>query len=234
MLPVLEKLLVLQDRDTRRARLKAELARFPSQSAALDQRVKEESTKLEQMRDQLKHLEADRKKLEIEAESGRGQILKWRGQLSQIKSNTEYQALLKEIGKSEAEIKGIEDRELELMERFEALQPVMREEQSLVKDATARAGTEKVELERRTAAIEKELAELDAMRAQVAKEIDPAVLGRYDRLLRSKGDLAVVPVKHGNCGGCHLQVPTHLTHAAKNGEDLVSCTQCGRILYCAE
>src|SRR5882724_3195217 len=121
MLPVLEKLLVLQDRDRRIAQLKAERVRLPEQEAAAEQSLKAEATRLDSLRDQAKQLEADRKKLEIDADSKRAQITKYRTQLSQIKSNTEYQALLKEIGKAEEEIKQVEDVELELMEKLEQL-----------------------------------------------------------------------------------------------------------------
>ena len=105
MLPILEQLLVIQDRDRRIADLKREQARVPQQLEAVDARVRDESSRLETTRQELKHLEAERKKLEIEADSKRAQILKYRGQLSLIKSNTEYQALLKEIAKAEAEIR---------------------------------------------------------------------------------------------------------------------------------
>ena len=44
-------------------------------------------------------------------------------------------------------------------------------------------------------------------------------------------DAAVVPVQHGICGGCHLHIPPQLAHAARGGVELVTCDQCGRILY---
>jgi predicted nucleic acid-binding Zn-ribbon protein len=38
-------------------------------------------------------------------------------------------------------------------------------------------------------------------------------------------------VKSGKCGGCHLKVPTHIEVMAKNGAEIATCDQCGRILY---
>jgi len=88
MLPVIEKLLILQDRDRRIAQLKAERTRIPEQVAATEQSLKAGSARLDSLRDQAKHIEADRKKLEIDIESKRTQIAKYRTQLSLIKSNT--------------------------------------------------------------------------------------------------------------------------------------------------
>src|SRR5258707_11240427 len=109
--------LVLKDGDRRIAQLKAERVRIPEQVAATEQSLKAESARLDSLRDQAKHIEADRKKLEIDVESKRAQIAKYRTQLSLIKSNTEYQALLKEIAKAEQEIDVIETHELEVMEK---------------------------------------------------------------------------------------------------------------------
>ena len=231
MLPILEQLLVIQERDRRLTQLKAEQARMPSETVAVDKRVQEESARLESARQELKHIETERKKLEIEAESRRGQITKYRMQLSLIKSNTEYQALLKEIAKTEEEIKKVEDIELDFMEKSERLQPAVKQEQATLKEMTAKAEAEKADLQKRAALIAQELTQLHEERKKLAGQIDPGGLARYERLMRSKGDVAVVPVQHGNCGGCHLQLAPQLIHNAKHGTELTICDFCGRILY---
>ena len=231
MLPVLERLLVLQDRDRRIAQLKAERARIPEHVVAADQRLKDESTHLDSLRDDAKHIETERKKLEIDAESRRGQITKYKTQLFQIKSNTEYQALLKEIAKVEEEIDEVETRELELMERLDKLQPSLKQEQVALKDVSAKTEAEKTDLQKRIAAIDTELAQLQAERKKLAQEVDAGALSRYNRLMHSKNDFAVVPIRNGNCGGCHLHIAPQLVHNAKHGDELVSCDYCGRILY---
>ena len=231
MLPVLEKLLILQDRDRRIAQLKAERTRIPEQIAATEQRLKAESAHLDSLRDKAKHIEADRKKLEIDVESKRAQIAKYRTQLSLIKSNTEYQALLKEIAKAEQEIDAIETHELEIMEKGEQLQPAVKQEQAALKEITGKAETERADMQKRVALVEQELAQLQTERQNLAKEADEDALYRYERLMHSKNDFAIVPIRNGNCGGCHLHIPPQLVHNARNGSTLTSCDYCGRILY---
>jgi predicted nucleic acid-binding Zn-ribbon protein len=231
MLPALEHLLVLQDRDRRIASLKAETARIPLEIAAVQKRVQDESAKLEAAKLQLKQIEADRKKLEIEAEGKRTQITKYRVQLNQIKSNVEYQALLKEINNAEQEIVHLEDIELELMDKTEQLQPLLKQEQVQLKELTAKGETEQADLKRRAQTAEKELVQLQGERQSLAAQADADLLARYDRLMKSKGDCAIVPILHGNCGGCHLNLPPQVVHNAKNGGEVVSCDYCGRILY---
>ena len=231
MLEIVQQLLVVQDRDRRMAHLKAEHVRIPTEIAAVDKGIVDASARLETVRNELKHIETERKKLEIDAETKRTQITKYRTQLFQIKSNVEYQALLKEIAKCEEDIKGIEDVELELMEKMEQLQPSVKEEQAALKEVTGKADGQKNDLAKRAAVIEQELAQLRAERATLIATVDPDALSRYERLMRSKGDVAVVPILHGNCGGCHLNLPPQVVHNGKHGDELTSCDYCGRILY---
>jgi predicted nucleic acid-binding Zn-ribbon protein len=49
--------------------------------------------------------------------------------------------------------------------------------------------------------------------------------------LKGKGDAAVVAVEHGVCTGCHMKVTTATASRVKAGKEIVSCENCGRILY---
>ena len=117
------------------------------------------------------------------------------------------------------------------MERAELIQSDVRQEQALVKELTSKAEAEKSDLQRRGAAIAEELVALQGDRKKLADATDSDALSRYGRLMRSKGDFAVVPIRNGNCGGCHLHIPPQVVHDAKHGEELTSCEYCGRILY---
>ena len=231
MLDILQQLLVVQDRDRRLAQLKSEAARIPVEIAAVQKRLADELAKLETAKTELKQIESKRKQLEVDADGKRQQILKYRTQLNQIKSNTEYQALLKEINKAEDDIRQVEDVELDVMDRLDKLQPALKQEQAQLKELTGKAEAEKVELQKRVKLIEAELAQLQGEREQLVATVDADALSRYNRLLRSKGDLAIVPIKHGNCGGCHLNLPPQIVHTAKGEQELTSCSYCGRILY---
>jgi predicted nucleic acid-binding Zn-ribbon protein len=50
-------------------------------------------------------------------------------------------------------------------------------------------------------------------------------------LLKSKGENVVVGVHHGVCGGCHMKLPAQILVTCQGHKELVSCINCGRILY---
>jgi predicted nucleic acid-binding Zn-ribbon protein len=38
-------------------------------------------------------------------------------------------------------------------------------------------------------------------------------------------------VDHGVCGGCHMKLPAQILVTCQGQQKIVSCTNCGRILY---
>ncbi len=233
MLATIEKLLVVQDRDSKIAQLRRELARLPQERAEADAALAKSNADLEAARNGLKAEELERKKLEIEVETKKASIAKWRGQQNQIKSNVEYQALNKEIATAEEEISQIEDKELLLMEQETTQQKQIKDAQASAKATAERVAKLKTDLDTREKTVQARLAALETERAEFAKQVDEDLIERYERIFRSKHDLAIAPIEHGNCSGCHLQLPPEIVHAAKGGIEVASCSNCGRIVYWA-
>jgi hypothetical protein len=87
------------------------------------------------------------------------------------------------------------------------------------------------QLNQREENLKKELAELQRGRAELAAAVDQTVCQRYERLFKSKGENVVVGVHHGVCGGCHMKLPAQILVMCQAQQEIVSCTNCGRILY---
>ncbi|MBI5393771.1 MAG: hypothetical protein HZA91_00590 [Verrucomicrobia bacterium] len=223
--------MIIQDRDRRALQLDQELRRIPVERAEVDARAKAATSRLEELKLKAKQVESERKELENQVGTKREQINKWRGQQVLTKKNEEYQALTHEIEGAEKEIFRIEDKELDLMDRAEKLAAEIKKEQQVLAEISAIAQRQKDTLGQREGAIKAELETLKADRGALCKDVDESVMSRYERIMRHRKDSAVVPVQHGICGGCHLQIPPQVMHQAKSSEELVTCDQCGRILY---
>jgi hypothetical protein len=116
MLPDIEKLLVIQDRDRKIRALKQESKLAPLERKDLDEKLVDAVKKLEAVKLKAKEIEVERKKLENEVQTKRDSIAKFQTQKFQTRKNEEFQALNNEIKRYEGEIQTIEDRELDLME----------------------------------------------------------------------------------------------------------------------
>ena len=72
--------------------------------------------------------------------------------------------------------------------------------------------------------------ERDAIAAEV-KASDEDLFELYEKLFLSKAGRAIVPLEGNHCSGCHMTVTPATLRDAKVGSRVVSCEQCGRIVY---
>lgn len=234
MLKEIEQLLILQDRDVQIRARKQEEKMAPLERKELEIRLASAQTRLEEVKQKAKEIEVEKKKLELEAQAKRDSIAKFKNQQFQTRKNEEFQALSNEIKRYEGDIQKIEDREIELMEEAEQVKGFISVADKEFAATKAQIQQQLSDLESKIKAIGAQLSELQAQRAKLAEGIDEDLLSRYDRLFASKGDLAVVGLEHEVCMGCHMKVTTQTSVRVKGSKEVISCEQCGRILYFAE
>ena len=76
-----------------------------------------------------------------------------------------------------------------------------------------------------------EIETLGKDRAALAGVIDEGTLSRYERIFVHRQGFAVVAIANAMCTGCHLKLTTQTIHDAMREDALVTCTNCGRILF---
>jgi uncharacterized protein len=231
MLDVIEKLLVLQDRDRKIFQTKDELAHVDPERKEMHHRLAAAQAKLDAVKLRAKQIESDRKKLELDVEAKKQQIEKYSLQQFQTKKNEEYRALSNEIENCKKEIVHIEDKELELMEQAEVAQKEIAAAQETFANVKKLVEGKLVELEAREKNLQAELTRLDSNRAELAAAVDDSTRSRYERLFKAKGNNVVVGVQHHSCGGCHMKLSRGTVVACQAAQELVSCPNCGRLLY---
>lgn len=231
MSDVIEKLLILQDRDRKIHRLQMELMHIEPQRQVYQARAVATQAGLEAAKGRVKQLESDRKNLELEVEEKKQLIVKYANQQFQTRKNEEYRALAHEIEMCKEAIFKIEDQEIALMEAAEAAQKEVAQAAQAANETKKMVEEQLSQLKQREDNLKKELAELETNRHDLAAAVGDMERGRYERLFRNKGENVVVGVQHGVCGGCHMRLPPQLLVQCQAGTELVTCSNCGRILY---
>jgi uncharacterized protein len=227
----LEQLLVLQDRQQKIRQIQTEIRTLPLERAHLESQLAANAAGVEALKHKGRQLEVERKKLELDVGTRSESIARLKTQQYQTRKNDEFQAIGHEIERYENEIRKLEDQELELMIEADKLKAEIE-----AADKTARATKDSVsrqltDLETKTKALETQKRDLEKDREALAAQIDADLLDQFERLFNSKGDAAVVAVEHGVCTGCHMKVTTATASRVKAGKEVVSCENCGRILY---
>ena len=231
MLPVLEKLLILQDRDRKIMTVQDELAHIPPERQELQAKLAAAQATLEQAKHQSKQIESDRKKLELDVEAKKQLIDKYSIQQFQTKKNEEYKALAHEIEMCKEVITKLDDQQIELMERAEAEQKVVARALQVAVDFKKTVDSRTAALDGSEANLQKELAVLQSNRGELAAVVDETTFTKYDRLFKQKGQNVVVGIQHGVCGGCHMQLSRSVIVLCQGDQEIVCCPNCGRILY---
>ncbi len=231
MLESIEKLLILQDRDRKISQIKDELARIDPERQLLQARAASTQASLDAGKLRGKQIESQRKDLELEVEAQKQKIEKYSVQQFQTKKNEEFRAIGHEIESCKASIVKIEDQELELMEEAEAVQKEVVSATQTAKEAKQHVESQVADLAGREENLKKELAELSSNREELAAAVEESARTRYDRLVKTKGENVVVGIQHGVCGGCHMKFPMQIVLSCRREEEIVTCPNCGRILY---
>ncbi len=197
MRPELEALIRVQTLDQETAQLRGEIAALPKRLAALESRLAAEKTAVEQVQKALKDEEAGRRRLESDLKDQQQKIAKLRNQMSAVKTNEEYRAFQHEIEFAEAEIKKIEDSELESMERTEQLEQKRKAAESELKDNMKVVQIEQEQARAVSAEQQKHLADLLQRRETERATVPEDWLREYDRISLARVEPAS-PMRRGS------------------------------------
>lgn len=230
--PVLEKLLILQDRDNRRLSFEAQLKDVPREIAAVEARISSEKTAIDTAKQELRELESHKKVLETEIGSAEEKLAKYRTQQLSVRKNDEYQALGKEIETMQGTIGGLEEKELELMYAIDEAKKKFAAAEALLKQNITGHQARIATLQEREKSLAAELQVILGEVAAARTPVDERFLRVYDRVA-TRSIPTIVAVRGNKCGGCHLKVSGEVEAAIRGKWDdkLVTCDQCGRVVY---
>ncbi len=230
----LEQLLILQDRAQKIRQVEAELKNLPLERKSLDAQVASASANLEAIKDKARHVEMNKKNLELDIGTRNESIARLKTQQYETRKNDEFAAMGREIERYQKEISDLEDQELELMEQADQLKAQIASEEKQTTAAKASIAKQVADLGAKETTLSGRLEELKKEHDELTSKVDEDLLERFNRLFASKGDAAVVALEHDVCTGCHMKITTQTAVRVKGGKEIVSCEQCGRILYFAE
>lgn len=229
---VLTQLLVVQDRDARRRQLEQQLAAVPGDRARVQQAIAAEKAAIDDARNELRELETKRKLLETEIGSAETKLARYRTQQLSVKKNDEYQALGKEIDTMVGVVGGLEEQELEVMYQIDEAKTRFAAAEATLKGNITQHEARLATLAEREKNLADELAGAKDAAASARTDVPELSMRVYERVAARHWP-AVVPLRGGKCGGCHLKVSSEAESGSRSADPakLGTCDQCGRILY---
>jgi hypothetical protein len=230
-IPILVK---LQEIDSFLAELREKIEKKPQELNEMRLELEEKKKQLGEIEEEIKKIKVEIKEKELELKTGEEEVKRLQGQLMQVKTNKEYKSLLMEIEGKKADNSLIEDNILDLMEEIDKKELELNKERENLKQLEAEYRSEEARIRSEIAEIEKEIQEKEKERQEISSQIDSQLLSIYERLLKNRDGLAIVPVVNDACGGCHLSLRPQIINEIKRKDQLVTCERCSRILYLDE
>ena len=231
MLPEIEQLLIIQDRDQKITKLNSDIERLPLEEQQAKQRLKSVIESVNSAESEIKSNEVEISKIELDIDTRKDSITKLKNQQLETKKNEEFAAMEHSITNYQDEITQLEDSQLELMEKGEELNNSLEEANDIHAKEQKVVDAELAIIKERKIQFSKKIEELKSDREKIASNIDNDLLDQYNRIFKSKKGVAVSELVNDICSGCHMKV-TPTTAGMVRAEKVVStCDQCGRILY---
>ena len=231
---VFEKLRALQDVLSEKIALESEIQDIPklltTQEELLSRLKKtfiEKNAEYEAARERVNMLRGQL----VDAETSREKAEK---AMDSISTQREYEALDKEIREA-SEKEQLYRKELQKEERsFAEMDEQQKRDAALIEQQESELTEKRAGVESEIALKNSEHKELCEREKGITPGLDPDVLFKFERIIRSKLGLGIVAIKGGVCTGCHMILPSQFANMVRAGEEIVFCPYCSRILYYQE
>ena len=228
---VFEKLKSLQDILSEKIDLEQKIQEIPKLLTTQEEllaRMKKSFVEKNQDYEKAKNAESEYRNCLADAEAKKEKAEKG---MEAINTQREYEALDKEIQDADEKAKDFRNKLLREERVILELDEQMKQSQALIEQQEA-------ELEERRKGIEVEVAakkaQMDALTGReknLTPDLDPEILFKFERIIRNKMGRGIVAIKGGVCMGCHMILPAQFANTVREGEEIVFCPYCSRILF---
>lgn len=225
------KLAVLQILDSKIQGMQREKGEIPLRLSTLEGEFKKEEEKVHGQKAELDRLQKERRQKEKELEEEVDRVKKTEARVFEIKTNKEYQAVLKEIENVKKFNRQREEEILGILERFEEIQKTVKQNEKELEAKRKDYLQQTSELQQRAAQFDQKMAAEVREREKRQKEIPAEILNKYQMLLEKRQGVAVARVSNGVCKACNMNLRPQLYIELQKQDTLIICPNCSRILY---
>ena len=166
-----------------------------------------------------------------EAESLREQYEK---QMDEIKTQREYEVLDKEIKDATEREQECRKDIIKSEKDLEEFKYMLERDESLIKQQEEDLAAEEEKNRNESDNKLQMLKELEEQEKKTTPEMDEEILFKFERIIKSKSGVGIVPVKNSVCSGCHMILPAQFVNEVRKGEEIHFCPYCSRILFFEE
>mgnify|MGYP002520599979 FL=1 len=150
--------------------------------------------------------------------------------MDNITTHREYEALDKQISEASAKEADVR-KELQKEEKtFAELNDILKTNEAIIDSTEASLNESKKALDSQLSSYKSEIADLKNQEEKIIPGLDQEILFKFQRIIQRNSE-GIVAVKNGVCTGCHMILPGQFANEVREGESILFCPYCSRILY---
>jgi predicted nucleic acid-binding Zn-ribbon protein len=224
-------LIELQKMESAAGRIHAKKRNLPAQVNNLNEEFKAFCDILETEREQMESLRKRRREKDAQLLAGQQSLKRTRERLFEVKTNKEYQSILKEIEIFEGKNSKMEDEVITLLDELDHHEAALKTKEEELEARRRRYEEEKARLEAELNSLAEELNGHLLKSGELRKKVPAELLRKYEQIKGAGRGVAVVAVWKEVCDGCHMSIPPQLYNELQKTTALITCPNCNRIIY---
>ncbi len=199
--------------------------------AGFDREIEEARLALDSLREEMTALRERKEESEQTLIVETDNIARSELRLHDIKTQKEYQAVLKEVSTAKKVKTDLEELLLASIGESEVLQGKIAEGEQNLAALNGNIALRKGEVEKQLKCLEAEIVADQSQRDATTAGLGAPLLNRYGMLREKRQGIAVVEARDGSCLGCNMNIPPQMYNNLYKGLELIVCPHCQRILY---
>lgn len=154
------------------------------------------------------------------------------GKMDHISTQREYEALEKEITDASDKEQSIRKEIQKEEKNLEELKETLEREEKLISLQEDELKEESQRIDQESSHKKEELESLiENEEKALVPDIDEDIVFKFERIIKNKEGLGIVPIRKGVCSGCNMILPTQFVNDVRTEKDVLFCPYCSRILY---
>ena len=221
----------LQEIEIKINKIKSVLEVIPGKISSLDNEIRDAEQDMEMKKSLVDELRKKYRLNESDYQSNLSILRKSQEKLAAVKTNKEYQSILKEIDDIKAKNSLVEDEMLKSLDVIEATERetvTLKKEFLEIKD---RIDREKEIIKEKIGQSETDLAKLDEEHGTIAKNIDKEIMSKFNIVKGLTKGTAIAPALDSICRGCNMNIPPQMYNDLQRFDSIKFCPHCQRIIY---
>jgi predicted nucleic acid-binding Zn-ribbon protein len=232
MSPDLERLIELQRIESAIAGAKVVIASHPQRLADADARLGHATSAVDDVKLRIKSSQEARREAEKSAAVYQARLTKFKDQLSEVKTNREYQAMQHEIATAQTDLGVAEEKVLERMLEADALGVELKQAEAELAKQTRAIEAEKIALAEELKTTESTLSTARSARAHLVSVLEPRLLSMFEQVARvRKGAAVSIVTRDGLCSLCHVRLRPAVFQQVRQNDSIIQCDSCQRIMH---